>query len=465
MASSLAAVQHMKLLTKISDPAVQAEVVDEAIVWSIQHGLVMGLGGDAPPGSVSHAPLALLPMPYPRDAFERAQRAALAFSSMIDRVSRDEPYLEATLRPAAAHDPFTARLLQLLVETRPQRSARPTRVLSVLRSDYMLHEDDSLLQVELNTIASSFASLSSLTSRLHHSVLDRLGAGAFDLQALPHNDAMDGIAKALGSAHMHYVSGRPQLAPAKASDAQEAPVASSADAGGRGAGPLVSEGLSGGARSEGCSHSAGGSSTGRGGGAGGITLARTFAPQVHPTPGAPLAAPPEPRASKPVILFVVQPGERNAVDQHWLRSRLWDLHRVRVARLTLEEVAERCSLRESPKGASPAEQELWIDAQGARPRRVSVVYLRAGYAPDDYVSDRCWAARALLERSAAFLCPTAALQLAGAKRVQQDLSAPGVVERFSATDAEARALRSFFAEQWSLEGLGRAEEGDGARAE
>lgn len=43
-----------------------------------------------------------------------------------------------------------------------------------------------------------------------------------------------------------------------------------------------------------------------------------------------------------------------------------------------------------------------------------------------------------------FRCPTVAYQLAGSKKVQQDLARPGVVERFVGDEAGAR-LRALFA--------------------
>jgi glutathione synthase len=51
---------------------------------------------------------------------------------------------------------------------------------------------------------------------------------------------------------------------------------------------------------------------------------------------------------------------------------------------------------------------------------VSVVYFRAGYAPSDYFGEDEWAARALIERSAAIKCPTLGYQLAGTKKVSHD---------------------------------------------
>jgi hypothetical protein len=53
-------------------------------------------------------------------------------------------------------------------------------------------------------------------------------------------------------------------------------------------------------------------------------------------------------------------------------------------------------------------------------------------------------ARSLMECSTAAKCPTVAYQLAGSKKVQQDLAAPGVVEKFMGQE-EGAALRQLFA--------------------
>lgn len=62
---------------------------------------------------------------------------------------------------------------------------------------------------------------------------------------------------------------------------------------------------------------------------------------------------------------------------------------------------------------------------------VSVVYLRAGYGPADYPSQREWGARRMMELSTAIKCPTVITQLAGCKKIQQVLATPGVLERYS----------------------------------
>lgn len=64
------------------------------------------------------------------------------------------------------------------------------------------------------------------------------------------------------------------------------------------------------------------------------------------------------------------------------------------------------------------------------PIEISVVYFRSGYTPTDYPTSREWSTRLLLERSLAIKCPSIALQLSGAKKIQQVLAAPGLLSRF-----------------------------------
>jgi hypothetical protein len=55
-------------------------------------------------------------------------------------------------------------------------------------------------QVELNTIASSFGCLSTLTSGLHRYILQRSSRSEADLNRLPANDATGELADAIGAA-------------------------------------------------------------------------------------------------------------------------------------------------------------------------------------------------------------------------------------------------------------------------
>lgn len=329
------------------------EMVDLAVVWASQHGLIVGAGVADKPLATVHAPLTVLPTQFPRGSFEKAKAAMQVFNTLIDRVSRDEDYLQTTLRPAAEYDDFTAKLLEIHRNAQGVRHQRRDRdlVLALNRSDYMLDEPSgTLMQVELNTISSSFGCLCTLVGQMHRYIMEHQGASQQELSQLPDNDVTAEYVDAMAAAVREY-----------------------------------------------------------------------------DTPQA-------------VVLFVVQPGEKNSYDQQWLQTALWERHKVRTVRRTLAQLHSEANI--SPSGQ--------LSLQG---QPVALVYFRAGYAPTDYPSNAEWETRERLEHCDAALCPSVAYQLSGAKKVQQDLARPEVLERFLDDKEQVELIRACFAGLWGLDNL------------
>jgi glutathione synthase len=82
---------------------------------------------------------------------------------------------------------------------------------------------------------------------------------------------------------------------------------------------------------------------------------------------------------------------------------------------------------------------------------VAVVYFRAGYEPAQYPSNNEWAARLMIERSLAIKCPSIHYHLAGTKKVQQALAAPGILEKFLTDPVKVGAVQEIFTGLYSLE--------------
>ncbi|CAK4693734.1 hypothetical protein LEN26_012836 [Aphanomyces euteiches] len=138
-----------------------------------------------------------------------------------------------------------------------------------------------------------------------------------------------------------------------------------------------------------------------------------------------------------VIVFVVQPNETNSVDQRWIEYNLWETHRVKVLRRSLNQMSH-AELR----GAS---RELWIDGH-----EVAVAYYRSAYTPTDFPSEVEWAGRTTIERSLAIKCPNITYHLAGTKKVQQVLAQPAQLRRFM-SEEESVALEKSFTGLYGLE--------------
>eukprot|EP00795_Rhopilema_esculentum_P001521 gene1521-15967_t len=119
------------------------------------------------------------------------------------------------------------------------------------------------------------------------------------------------------------------------------------------------------------------------------------------------------------LLFIVQAGEKNRYDQ-------------RLLQYSFQERGDH---------------------------EVAVAYFRAGYTPNDYITENCWKARLLIERSKAIKSPNIAAHLVGSKKIQQVLSAKGSVERFIKDPEAVKKIRRTFAGLYSLD---EGQEGDQA---
>lgn len=152
-----------------------------------------------------------------------------------------------------------------------------------------------------------------------------------------------------------------------------------------------------------------------------------------------------------VVLFVVQEGETNTVDQRMLEFQLWESHRVPVVRMSLTRADTNVKLDEET-GALYVLPHDKDDSEGNW-CEVSVVYFRAGYAPTDYPDGDDgieWKARRTMERSKATKCPNLGYHLAGTKKVQQALARPGILERFFTEKEIVQDLKGAFAGLYSL---------------
>ncbi|KAK9454666.1 hypothetical protein V1511DRAFT_521821 [Dipodascopsis uninucleata] len=134
------------------------------------------------------------------------------------------------------------------------------------------------------------------------------------------------------------------------------------------------------------------------------------------------------------VLFVVQPGERNAFDQRWLEYRLLEDHGIFSIRASLAEIAIHGELDNDTR---------ILTYKGSH---ISVVYYRSGYTPADYPTQETWNARKTMELSKAIKCPTIATHFAGAKKIQQVLINDEILSKFVTDENVRSGLKSTFAE-------------------
>jgi glutathione synthase len=172
-----------------------------SIDWAYSNGLVIKAGD----GSV-HAPVALFPTPISKSCFQDALRLQPIYNILVDRVARDKAFLQKVMDDLSLHDTFTARVYEIYKESLSQ-PLQQNIWLGLHRSDYMLHFDGhttSIKQVEMNTISSSFSSLSSKVSEMHEYIYKRTGFFSLQTLEMPPNEAGVSFADGLAAAFNLY---------------------------------------------------------------------------------------------------------------------------------------------------------------------------------------------------------------------------------------------------------------------
>ncbi|XP_044066274.1 glutathione synthetase isoform X3 [Siniperca chuatsi] len=145
-----------------------------------------------------------------------------------------------------------------------------------------------------------------------------------------------------------------------------------------------------------------------------------------------------PDVHRAVVMFLVEESQRNIFDQRYIENELWKRN-IPTIRKRFDNVCKTGSLDQ--------EKRLFVDGQ-----EVAVVYFRNGYMPQNYISEKTWDARLLMERSLAVKCPDISTHLAGTKKVQQMLARPGVLEKFFPNQPQVvEQIRATFAGLYTLD--------------
>ncbi len=214
----------------MSSPVDSNFLLESALDWALANGLVMRAPGSSgpPPSSFSvvHAPFALNPSVFPAAEYHKVVSVQPIWNTLVDRIAKDAEFLEQVMEqwvgdfsfkvhrsdslaptshptsvysrylPMIDHDwlggfasvtshpplyslgkydDFTGRIYDIYKTAKREGRLHDIR-LGLHRSDYMIHAphgigkvkgETKLYQVEINTIASSFSSLSSKVSDLH----------------------------------------------------------------------------------------------------------------------------------------------------------------------------------------------------------------------------------------------------------------------------------------------------------
>ncbi|KAG1885394.1 glutathione synthase [Suillus subluteus] len=191
-----------------------------ATTYALSHGLLYLPPSQSPsntqpriPTTAIHAPLSLIPAPFPRAQFQAARGLQSIYNVLYARVAMDTQFLDIAMgaeEGVGKADQFTGTLWRGWKKIREHGVVQPLH-LGLFRSDYMLHAAEdrlALKQVEFNTISSSFGPLSERAAAMHRNIL----ASTSYFSASPHltadnfpeNNTTSGLAEGLAKAHEAY---------------------------------------------------------------------------------------------------------------------------------------------------------------------------------------------------------------------------------------------------------------------
>ncbi|KAF7724278.1 hypothetical protein EC973_001179 [Apophysomyces ossiformis] len=203
-------------------PSISSRELDDlravAIDWALAHGLVVRPTADkqihfANASAVNHAPFTLYPSPFPRTEFEKAKGLQQSWNALIHKMSQDDDLIAEAMETLSKVDDFMDKLYDIYLKVKKEGLAQPAS-LGIYRCDYLLHAPEGadtktarIQQVEFNTIAASFASLSTRASEMHRYLLravEGYAGGQIKLNQLPENRGVEGLSNGIASAWRLY---------------------------------------------------------------------------------------------------------------------------------------------------------------------------------------------------------------------------------------------------------------------
>lgn len=172
-------------------------VIQKSKDWAIMNGVSMRSKESFNFNQVQIAPFLLLPSTFPRREFEKAVEIQIFINEIMHNVAHDHQFLVDVLKSTIEVDDFTRKLFEIYEKVYAEGFTQAIS-LGLFRSDYMLHSDsdNKIQQVEINTVASSFAGMANAITEFHRYILKDLGHSD-KLKNMPDNNSVTGFCTGL----------------------------------------------------------------------------------------------------------------------------------------------------------------------------------------------------------------------------------------------------------------------------
>lgn len=190
------------------------ELVESLLHWSLSNGLIM-----YPPNyakyQANNAPITLFPTPFPKKLYENAIEVQEVFNELyVNVISKEKEWLIAKIKELSEFDQsFTGELFNIYQKILSENGGKLKQELSLglFRSDYMINSvDETIKQIEFNTISVSFGGLSSKVGKLHQYLNnsgyydDKYSMKYYDNEHIPISNSINKLAKGINEANYYY---------------------------------------------------------------------------------------------------------------------------------------------------------------------------------------------------------------------------------------------------------------------
>jgi len=181
------------------------DIFDKAKDWALMHGVCMRSKVNFSTACLQFLPFGLLPSAFPLKEFNKAREIQVILNELIHKVAHDHEFLCSALKNTVEADKFTGDLFEIYETVHKEGITQQTMSLGLFRSDYMLHSaaNNSIKQVEFNTISSGFGGICSYLPGLHRYILQELGHGD-KVKNVPANTAVEGLCEGMLEAWKLY---------------------------------------------------------------------------------------------------------------------------------------------------------------------------------------------------------------------------------------------------------------------
>ncbi|ESO98072.1 hypothetical protein LOTGIDRAFT_239115 [Lottia gigantea] len=183
------------------------EIVNKAKDWALAHGISLRPSHrDEDQDKVTYLPFTLFPTQVSHHLLQHARLSMIHFNRLIHRVSMDHQFLQEAFKNVIQVDDFTRNLWNIYLAVKDDPQAQSI-YLGSFRNDFMfqLEEENnqSLKQVEFNTISVAKCGLSSKVPGLYRYILNCAGL-PYKGEQIPEKDVAKGQVAAFMKAWKLY---------------------------------------------------------------------------------------------------------------------------------------------------------------------------------------------------------------------------------------------------------------------